>query len=115
MGPGERLMLVLTTRYGFAAEVPFGGLDGTRRWRWDAAHPCGVVVEYFGQGPGHGWAGMHRDARKISEGQLAGLTVIVCTSETVDDGSCLDLVERALHGTPRGSAALAEAWETGAE
>lgn len=115
LGPGDKLMTVLEKVYGFATEVPFGGLDGTRAWRWDAAHRCGVCVEYQGQGFGHHTAkGMARDARKISEGQLAGLTVIVCTSATVDDGSCIELIERALHNTPEGSAALAEAWETGA-
>lgn len=98
MGPGEKLMIVLKTNYGFETEVPFVGLAGDRAWKWDAAHPCGVAVEYQGQGPGHGWAGMHRDARKITEGQLMGLTVIVCTSETVDDGSCIAWIEAALKG-----------------
>lgn len=97
MGPGEKLMLALEHEYGFATEVPFGGLSGRRKWRWDAAHPSGVVCEYQGQGFGHhGPKGMARDARKLSEGQLAGLTVIVCTSETVDDGSCIELIEAAL-------------------
>lgn len=50
----------------------------------------------------------------IAEGQLAGYTVIVCTSDSVNDGLCAEWIERALHATPQGSAALAEAWEQGA-
>ena len=101
MGPGEQLMAILHYVYGFETEVPFGGLSGDRKYRWDAARG-NVAVEYQGQGFGHHTAkGMARDARKISEGQLAGLTVIVCTSETVDDGSCIESISVTTNYTKR--------------
>ena len=108
MGPGERLVLALTKKYGFEAEVPFYGLDEWKRtaktkalrtpYRWDAGIPgVSLAVEYQGYGPGHHTRQkMARDARKLCEGQLSGWTVIVCTQETVDDGSCLTYIERAL-------------------
>ena len=109
MGPSERLILALTQRYGFDAEVPFYGLDEWKRhakskakqtpFRWDAGRAdCHHAVEYQGEGAGHSWGrGMTRDASKLTEGQLAGWTIILCTARTVDDGSCLSYIERALH------------------
>lgn len=117
MGPGERLMLVLTSQYGFATEVPFGGLSGRRRFRFDAAHEAAqVAVDYQGIGRGHQWANEQAiDHEKATEAQLCGWTFILCDAQSVNNGRCLEYVERALHTTPEGSAALADAWETGAE
>jgi hypothetical protein len=98
----DALLTYLVHAHGFTLEVPFRGLSGTRRWRWDAARlnadeTGGVAVEYQGFGPGHQWsAGMERDMEKLSEGQLCGWTVIVCGSSSVNSGRCYELVELAL-------------------
>jgi hypothetical protein len=93
--------LALTHHYGFALEVPFGGLSGKRKWRWDAADTRkAIAVEYSGIGPGHRWnEGVTRDYQKITEGQLLGWTVIICNADLVNDGSCLEYVEKALEGS----------------
>lgn len=85
---------------GFPAEVPFKGLTGKRKWRWDwAAH--GVAVEYHGIGVGHqGVAGSWRDHEKVTEGQLCGWIVIQCNAGSVRDGRCFNWIERALVGAP---------------
>lgn len=109
--PRDTLMTMLVHRYGFALEVPFRALSGTRAFRWDAAHEAaGVAVEYSGFGPGHQWnAGLERDQEKITEGQLCGWTVVICNSRSVKDGRCMDWIETALTNTPAGSEALAAA------
>lgn len=91
---------------GFAAEVPFPGLSGTRRWRWDyaidrrAEGGPAVAVEYQGvmhrQASHQSVTGAVRDHAKISEGQLCGYTVIQCNAKSVEDGTCLTYVERAM-------------------
>lgn len=98
IGNSEALMRYLVQELGFALEVPFGGIDRRRRWRWDAARVGErVAVEYMGYGPGHTYrAGVDRDYRKTSEGQLLGWIVILCNAESVDDGMCLRYVEQAL-------------------
>lgn len=96
---GEALHRFLTEGwYGFRAELPFGGLAGDRGWRWDyAIEGLRLAVEYMGKGPGHQWnAGLDRDYQKITEGQLCGWTVVICNSESVNDGRCLGYVEAAL-------------------
>lgn len=107
----DTFLTLLVHRYGFALEVPFRALSGTRQFRWDAAHEgAGVAVEYSGFGPGHQWnAGLERDQEKVTEGQLCGWTVIICNSRSVKDGRCLDWIETALTNTPAGSEALAAA------
>lgn len=82
---------------GFAREVPFRGLNGKRRFRWDFAHPSGVCVEYDGRGVGHqSVGGTWRDAEKSNEAQLCGLLVIRCNVQTVADGRCQAWIETAL-------------------
>lgn len=84
---------------GFAAEVPFKGVAGTRRWRWDWARGR-VAVEYHGIGVGHqGIKGSWRDHRKVTEGQLCGWLVVQCNVESVDSGECLGWVEAAIGQT----------------
>lgn len=109
----DTLLTLLVHRYGFALEVPFRALSGTRNFRWDAAHEdAGVAVEYSGFGPGHQWnAGLERDQEKVTEGQLCGWTVVICNSRSVNDGRCLGWIETALTSTPAGSEALAAAEE----
>lgn len=97
----DRLLTYLVHLHGFVLEHPFAGLSGTRRWRWDAALPARMIaVEYSGFGAGHQWhAGVTRDYQKVSEGQLCGWLVLQCNSASVNDGSCLRYVERALADT----------------
>lgn len=94
----DDLLTALFYHYGMLLEVPFKGLSGAQRWRWDAADEARMVaVEYSGFGPGHQWnKGVTRDYEKITEGQLCGWTVVVCNSEIVNSGKCMDYVERAL-------------------
>lgn len=98
IGNSEKLMRYLGLVLGFTTEVPFAGINGTRKWRWDAARAQEkIAVEYMGYGPGHTYrAGVDRDYRKTSEGQLLGWIVILCNTESVDDGMCLRYVEQAL-------------------
>lgn len=94
---------------GFAVEVPFTGMSGTRKWRFDFAHESKrVCVEYDGLGRGKGEdqergghetrSGILRGAEKVNEAQLCGWRVIVCHAPTIEDGSCHKWVERALEG-----------------
>ena len=97
--PGEELLTYLYHVYGFALEVPFSGIDGDRHWRWDAClmgETGGVCVEYQGKGPGHEWAGADNQWRKVTEGQLCGITVVLCNNESVNDGRCIEYVELAM-------------------
>jgi hypothetical protein len=81
---------------GFALEVPFRGLDGTRKWRWDAAKGA-VAVEYHGKGAHTSYiAGTWRDQEKVTEGQLCGFTVIQCNVASVNDGRCWTWIMKAL-------------------
>ncbi len=97
--PGDELLMYLVHAYGFVTEDPFAGIDGDRRWRWDACllgGDGGVAVEYQGKGPGHEWSGADNQWRKITEGQLCGITVVLCGSEMVNDGRCIEYVELAM-------------------
>lgn len=92
--------------HGFAAEVPFRGLSGTRRWRFDFALPERMIaLEYDGLGRGDDQsargghetrAGLVRDARKGNEAQLCGWTLIRCHATTIESGECQAWVEAAL-------------------
>lgn len=88
---------------GFVAEVPFPGLSGKRRYRWDYARPdLKLAIEYDGRGVGHqGIAGAWRDAEKSNEAALCGWTLIRCNAATVTDGRCQAWIETAL-GFARG-------------
>ena len=93
----DTLMWLLQLQ-GFALEVPFGGLSGRRRWRWDAAHEERMVaVEYQGKGAHTSYVqGTWRDMEKTTEGQLCGWTVILCNVASTRDGRCMAWIERAL-------------------
>lgn len=90
---------------GFEQEVPFTGLSGKRRYRWDFCRDW-IAVEYhgFGRGKEKGEergghetrAGLTRDREKVTEGQLCGYTVIQCSAETIEDGRCQTWIETAL-------------------
>jgi hypothetical protein len=91
--------------HGFALEVPFRGLSGKRRWRWDACKDQ-VAVEYHGQGAHTSYvAGTWRDQEKVTEGQLCGFVVLQCNAMTVREGTCHHWVERALEGRTCGQEA----------
>lgn len=92
---------------GFAPEIPFGGVSGKRRWRWDFARSdVRVAVEYDGTGRGKGAEaargghetrrGLVNDAEKSVEGQLCGWLVIRCHAPTIGDGRCHGWIESAL-------------------
>lgn len=84
---------------GFAAETPFRGLNGTRRFRWDWSRGR-VAVEWqgiMGGGPSHlSLKGAARDHQKVSEGQLCGFIVIQCNAMNLDSGDCVRWVELAM-------------------
>jgi hypothetical protein len=86
---------------GFVREVPFKGISGKRRFRFDAALTDGrmVAVDYQGIGAGHQW---HKeqasDHEKINEAQLLGWIFVLCDAQSVNSGRCLEYVERALQG-----------------
>lgn len=89
-----------------AREVPFAGVSGRRRWRFDLAWPEGrIAVEYQGGiTTGHvghrGIAGMLRDHAKINEAQICGWLVLQANAKTVDDGTALKLIEWAFAVDP---------------
>jgi hypothetical protein len=81
---------------GFESEVPFKGLSGKRRYRWDFAKGK-VAVEFQGKGAGHqSYRGVERDYDKVTQGQLCGFTVIQCSAESVTDGRCQSWIEAAI-------------------
>lgn len=89
--------MALVHGYGFALEVPFRGLSGKRRFRFDAADSERMVaMDYQGIGAGHQWAKEQADDHeKINEAQLCGWTMVLCSAQSVNDGKCLEYVERA--------------------
>jgi hypothetical protein len=78
--------------------VPFRGLSGQRRFRWDAAKPDRMVaLEYQGIGRGHQWhVQQATDHEKLTEGQLCGGTVIACDAQSANSGRCVEWIEAAL-------------------
>jgi hypothetical protein len=94
----DTLLTVLTAAYGFALEVPFRGLSGKRRFRWDAADEARkIAVEYQGVGAGHQWAKEQaKDHEKLNEAILCGWQVIQCSAESVNNGVCLAYIDAAI-------------------
>ena len=97
----DRLLWWLRLEHGFTLEVPFRGLSGTRRFRFDAAIPDRkLAVEYQGVGRGHQWASAQAiDHEKLSEAQLCGWRVLVCDASSVNNGRCMAYVDAALQGS----------------
>ncbi len=85
-------------------EVPFTGMTGKRKYRWDFAYPKDMVaVEYQGGtltgGVGHtSISGMKRDQAKASEGAACGWRVLWVNAATVESGEALQWLEMALWG-----------------
>jgi hypothetical protein len=94
----DDLLMVLQHAYGMELEVPFKGISGTRRYRFDAAdRERRVAVEYQGIGRGHQWASEQaKDWEKLNEATLCGWTVILCSAEMVNNGRCREYIDRAL-------------------
>lgn len=95
----DGLLTVLKHVHGFELEVPFRGLSGRRRFRFDAALTDGrkLALEYMGIGRGHQWHNEQAmDHEKLTEAQLCGWRVIVCDAVSVNNGRCLAFVETAL-------------------
>jgi hypothetical protein len=94
----DSLLWVLKLEHGFSLEVPFRGLSGKRRFRFDAAHEGKrVAVDYQGIGAGHQWAKEQAtDHEKATEAQLCGWTFILCDAQSVNSGRCVEYVEEAL-------------------
>ncbi len=98
--------------HGFEAEVPFRGVSGKRRWRFDFALTDGRMVALEYDGLGHGKddtqargghetrRGLLNDAAKGNEAQLLGWRLIRCHAATVESGDCHAWVEAALRGNP---------------
>lgn len=93
----ERLLTWLD-QLGFAREVPFRGLNGKRRFRFDAAHEGKrVAIDYQGIGRGHRWHEQQAtDHEKASEAALCGWTLLLCDAISVNNGRCLQYIEKAL-------------------
>lgn len=100
----DSLFWVLKIDHGMRFEVPFKGLTGTRRFRWDAADEAlKVAVEYQGIGAGHQWADAQAtDHEKLTEGQLCGWVVVLCDAQSARSGRCEDYVTAALMLRRRG-------------
>lgn len=100
----DALLMWLVHEHGFQLEVPFKGLSGKRRFRFDAALPDGgVAVDYHGWGAGAGH--MYRekqagDHEKSNEAQLLGWRYIVCDALSVESGRCMEYVDKALGVKP---------------
>lgn len=83
-------------------EERFGGIDGTRRWRFDLAWPDSrTAVEYdgiFGDRTNSHLSikGVMRDQEKLNEAQIKGWVVLRVNAATVDDGRALQWIEQAL-------------------
>ena len=94
----DALLWLLKLEKGFELEVPFRGVSGKRRFRFDAAHEARkVAVEYQGIGPGHQWASTQAvDHEKLNQAQLCGWLVIQCNAQSVNNGSCIEHIERAM-------------------
>jgi hypothetical protein len=94
----DSLLFLLKLEKGFELEVPFRGLSGKRRFRWDAADAARkLAVEYQGIGRGHQWASAQAvDHEKLSEAALCGWRVIVCDAQSVNNGKCIEYIEAAL-------------------
>lgn len=100
----ERLLRELDA-LGFVREVPFRGLSGKRRFRFDAALLDGdgerivIGVDYhgFGASGAHQYRGKQAgDHEKVSEAALCGLTYIVCDAISVGSGKCQAYVKQAM-------------------
>jgi hypothetical protein len=94
----DRLLTYLVHAHGFVLEVPFKGLNGKRRFRFDAAKEERLVaVDYMGIGAGHQWAkAQATDHEKASEAALCGWTFILCDAQSTNSGKCMEYVETAL-------------------
>lgn len=76
-----------------------------RRWRFDFAWPeLRIALEIEGgtriNGRHNRHAGYQADCEKYNEAQLLGWIVLRVTSEMVNDGRALRLIERALKEVP---------------
>jgi len=89
-----------------AADLPDPAREVTfheaRKWRFDFLFTdYAVAVEYdggvFDGDPSHSSiSGILRDIEKINEAQLAGFTVIRVTAQTVENGTALRYIKRAI-------------------
>lgn len=83
-------------------EERFGGIDGTKRYRWDLCWPDQMVaLEYqggtFSDDPSHGSIkGKLRDQAKLSEAAACGWRVLHVNAKTVESGEALAWIEHAL-------------------
>lgn len=96
--------LALATQLGWA-RVPLPTteyrFDPTRRWRFDFAWPpikvaCEVEGGTFVTGRHSRGRGYESDVEKYSEAAIAGWLVVRVTTDMVEDGRALSLVERAI-------------------
>ena len=87
----------------FEKEVPFGGLSGKRKWRFDFAHQeTKVAVEVQGGlmlkgSRSHGSPeGAAKDYEKLAQAEIAGWIVIPVTPGMVKNGDAVRLIRTAL-------------------
>lgn len=94
----DRLLTYLVHVHAFSLEVPFRGLSGKRRFRFDAAlESRKIACEYQGIGKGHQWHQAQAvDHEKLSEAAVLGWRVIVCDAQSVNSGKCIEYVEQAM-------------------
>lgn len=100
-GPKDQLATWLHHAYlegTWLPEHPFAGVTGDRKYRFDFAWPEKMLaIEYQGIGRGHQWANEQaKDWCKLTEAQLCGWLVIVCSAATINDGRFGALLDRAV-------------------
>lgn len=80
------------------AEHLFKGVCGTRAYRFDWAWPEAMIaIEYQGIGRGHQWAKEQaKDWCKLTEAQICGWLVILCSAATINDGRFAALLDHAV-------------------
>ncbi len=85
----------------FEREVPFRGISGKRRWRFDYARPeLMLAVEYDGimsYGPSHtSISGIMRDAEKSTDAAICGWMLLRVNAKTIGSGVAQRWVELAI-------------------
>lgn len=103
----EKLIALITEKFAFeewaiALETEYFFMH-SRQWRFDYALPSlRIAIEYQGgifmkTKSGHtNVRGQTRDWEKMNEAQIRGWLILSCNPKTIDDGSFLGQLDRAI-------------------
>lgn len=100
--PARDSLIAALEQRGFTREVPFGGVSGVRRFRFDAGRAdLKIGVDYHGFGGFKGQAHTSKKSKandhdKLNETQLCGWLYLVCNSTSVASGQCLHQIDKAV-------------------